>query len=205
MSPDLILKVHIASVTVFLGFYLLKAFFLLSGKDETLDAFSKQTRIVEMILGILFLVTGVSLIFITGGIKNQQIVKLVLVFASIPLAMIGFKKKIKILATCSLLMLLSAYVLAEAGRSKPYSIKHAPSGEMATGKYLFEHNCTYCHGSNGKKTYRQAADLSLSVKDASKVATVIRNGSNNKMPAYGALLSEDEINAVTDYIITLRE
>jgi cytochrome c553 len=205
MSSDLILEVHVASVTVFLGFYLLKAFFLLSGKDETLDVFSKKTRIVEMILSILFLVTGVSLVIITGGIKTQQIVKLALVFASIPLAIVGFKKKIKILASCSLLMLACAYVLAEAARSKPYPVKHAPAGEIAAGKYLFEHNCIYCHGKDGKKTYREAADLSLSVKDAGKVAAVIRNGGNKKMPAYGELLSEKEIAAVADYVISLRE
>jgi cytochrome c553 len=205
MSADFILKIHISSVTVFVAFYLVKTFLLLSGKDATLDVFSKKTRFVEMIFSLLFLITGISLIIITGGIKTLQIVKLVLVFASIPLAVIGFKKKIKVLASCSLLMLISAYVLAEAARSKPYPVKHAPANEQADGKYLFEHNCIYCHGTDGKKSYREAADLSLSVKDAAKVTAVIKNGSNNKMPAYGGLLSEKEIQAVADYIITLRE
>lgn len=205
MSADLILKIHIVSVTIFLAFYLLKTFFLLSGKDATLDVFSKKTRIAEMIFSILFLITGISLLIITGGIKTWQIIKLVLVFASVPLAVVGFKKKIKVLASCSLLMLISAYMLAKAARSKPYPVKHAPAGQEAGGKYLFEHNCTYCHGIDGKKTYREAADLSLSVKDADKVAAIIQNGSNNKMPAYGGLLSEKEIHALADYIITLRE
>jgi cytochrome c553 len=205
MSSDLILKIHIISVTVFLGFYLVKTFLLLSGRDAILDIFSKKTRFVEMIFSILFLVTGIWLFTITGGIKTIQIIKLCLVFASIPLAVIGFKRKIKALASFSFLMLITAYGLAESGRSKPYPVKHAPAGETAAGKYLFEHNCTYCHGIDGKKTYRNAADLSLSVKDASMTAAVIRNGRNNKMPAYGGLLSEKEIGAVADYVISLRE
>ena len=205
MSSNLILKIHIISVTVFVAFYLVKAFFLLSRRDATLDVFSKKTRVAEMIFSLLFLITGVSLIIITGGIKTQQIVKLVLVFASVPLAIVGFKKKIKVLAACSLLMLVSAYVVAEIGRSKPYPVKHAPASEQAVGKYLFEYNCSYCHGTDGKKTYREAADLSLSIKDATKVAMVILNGRNHKMPAYGGLLSEKEITAVTDYVISLRE
>lgn len=204
MSSSLILKIHTLSVTVFLVFYLLKTFFLLLGKDAVLDTFSKDTRIAEMAFSALFLVTGVWLIIIAGGIKTQQIVKLLLVFASILLAISGFKKKKKVFAFVSFLMLVGAYGLAEASRSKPYPVKHAPATESATGKYLFEHNCMQCHGPDGKKMYREAADLSLSVKDASMTAAVIRNGRNKKMPAYGRLLSEKEIHAVADYIITLR-
>ena len=205
MSSGLILKVHIVSVTVFLAFYLVKTVFLLTQRDTALNTFSKKTRIAEMILSILFLVTGIWLIVITGGIKNQQIIKLVLVFASIPLAIIGFKKKIKIVAFCSFLMLVTAYGLAESARSKPYRIEHAPAGEVAAGEFIFKHNCTYCHGVDGKKGYREAADLSLSIKDASMAAGIIRNGKNKKMPAFGGLLSDEEINAVTKYVISLRE
>jgi cytochrome c553 len=205
MSSALILKIHTISVTVFLGFYLLKTYFLLSGRDALLDAFSKNTRIAEMAFSVLFLVTGVWLISMTGGLKTQQITKLLLVFASIPLAVIGFKKKKKVLASISFLMLIGAYGLAEASRSKPYPIQHAPSGELAAGKYLFEHNCAQCHGPDGKKMYRDAADLSLSVKDVSMISAIIRNGSNKKMPAYGELLSEEEIHALTEYLYTLRK
>src|SRR5262249_38599292 len=151
-------KIHTISVTVFLVFYLLKTFFLLTGREATLDIFSKNTRIAEIIFSALFLASGIWLFAVTGGIKTLQIVKLVLVFVAIPLAAIGFKKKIKALATCSFLMLACAYGLADASHGKPYPIKHAPSGEAAAGKYLFENNCIYCHGPDGKKAYRDAAD-----------------------------------------------
>lgn len=205
MSSEFVLRTHLASVTAFLLFYLVKAFFLLSGKHEKLDRFTKKTRVIEMAFSGLFLTTGIWLVALTGDLKSLQIVKLVLVFASIPLAVVGFRKKIKVLASCSILMLLAAYGLAEAAHSKPFPIRHVPAGEPAIGQYIFEHNCVQCHGQNGKKIYREAADLSLSVKDASMIASIIRNGSNKKMPAYGGLLSEDEIHAVTEYVIKLRE
>src|SRR5690242_18923859 len=110
----------------------------------------------------IFLVTGIWLITMTGDLKFLQILKVVLVFASIPLAVVGFRKKIKVLASFSVVMLLAAYGLAEAAHFKPYPLRHAPAGEPAAGNFIFDHNCVLCHGENGKKMYRDAADLSLS-------------------------------------------
>lgn len=209
MTSSLILKIHLVSVTVFMIFYFLKTFFLLTGKLKALEQFSKSTKIAEMIFSALFLITGVWLIMIIGGIKSLQIVKLVLVFSSIPLAIIGFKRKNKIMALLSLVMIIGSYGLSEAGRSKPFPVRHAPEslsgGKLAAGKFLFENNCSQCHGTDGKKMYRDATDLSLSIKDASMTAAILRNGSNKKMPAYASLLSEEELHAVTQYILTLRK
>ena len=200
MSSGLILKIHVICVTIFLVFYLLKTFFLVSGKVEVLDTFTKNTRLAEITLSVLFLATGIWLFVITGGIKTFQVIKLLLIFVAIPLAVIGFSRKNKILALFSFIILVSAYGLAEAGRSKPYPVKHA-----SAGKELFEQNCRQCHGVDGKKMYHDAADLSLSIKDLTKTETIIRNGRRNKMPTYGGLLSEEEIHAVASYILTLRE
>ncbi|MBK5284651.1 MAG: c-type cytochrome [Bacteroidia bacterium] len=208
MSSLIILKIHNISVTVFLVFYLLKTFFLLSGKSDALERFSKNTKVAEMIFSTLFLVTGIWLFVIIGGIKTLQLVKLVLVFSAIPLAIIGFKRKNKILALLSFVLLISSYGLAEASRSKPFSIKHAPENlsgnSIAAGQFIFENNCSQCHGTDGKKMYSEAADLSLSVKDASMTEAIVRNRSNKKMPSYASLLSDEELNSVTQYIMTLR-
>ena len=208
MSSSLILKIHTISVTVFLVIYLLKTFFLLTGKNSALEQWTKNTRIAEMIFSVFFLVSGLWLFVIIGGIKTLQIIKLVLVFSSIPLAIIGFKRKNKVMALLSFVMLISSYGLAEASRSKPYSVKHPSenlSGDkFAAGKFIFENNCAYCHGADGKKMYRDAVDLSLAVKSATMTEAIIRNGSNNKMPAYGLILSEEEIKSVSSYILTLR-
>ena len=209
MYSTLILKIHLVSVTVFLVFYLVKTFFLLSGKLPALERWTKSTRIAEMIFSTLFLVSGVWLLVIVGGIKTMQLVKLALVFSAIPMAVIGFKRKNKILALVSFVFLISAYGISEASRAKPFPVKHADTellaDKHAAGKYLFENNCSQCHGSDGTKMYREATDLSLSVKNISMTEAIIRNGSNKKMPSYAGLLSEEEIKLMTEYILTLRK
>jgi len=209
MSSSLVLKIHIVSVTVFLVFYLLKTFFLLTRKSSALEKFSKNTKVAEMIFSVLFLVTGVWLFLIIGGIKTLQIVKLALIFMAVPLAIFGFKRKNKIFALLSFVMLISSYGLAEASRSKPFRIKHPPESLTGNyneaGKFIFENNCAQCHGTDGKKMYRDAADLSLSVKSEILTEGIIRTGSNKKMPSYGTLLSEQEIYSVTQFIMTLRD
>lgn len=208
MSPSLILKIHTVSVTVFLVFYLLKTFFLLAGKAAALERFSKNTKVVEMIFSALFLITGIWLFVIVGGIKTLQTVKLILIFSAIPLAIIGFKRKNKILALFSFVLLVSSYGLAEASRAKPFPIKHSPDNlagaNLAAGKFIFENNCSQCHGADGRKMYRDAFDLTLAVKNESMTEATIRNGSNKKMPAYASLLSGEEIKSVTQYLMTLR-
>lgn len=209
MSSTFILKIHLVSVTVFLVFYLLKTIFLLTGKLPALERWTKSTRIAEMIFSTLFLVSGVWLFVIIGDIKTMQIVKLVLVFSSIPLAVIGFKRRNKIMALVSFVFLISAYGISEASRSKPFPVKHADkdllTDKLAVGKFLFENNCSQCHGADGRKMYRDATDLSLSVKSISMTEAIVRNGSNKKMPSYSGLLSLKELQTVTEYVFTLRK
>jgi cytochrome c5 len=209
MPSTLILKIHLISVTLFLVFYLMKTFFLLTGKATALERWTKSTRIAEMAVSALFLVSGIWLVAIIGGIKTMQIVKLLLVFSSIPLAVIGFKRRSKIMALASFVLLISAYGISEASRAKPFAIKHAPpslaADKPALGKFLYENNCVYCHGIDGTKMYRDATDLSLSTGNATVTEAVIRNGRNKAMPAYGSVLSEEEINALSEYLMTLRK
>ena len=112
------------------------------------------------------------------------------------------------LALVSFVMLICAYLLADASRGKPFPVKHPVkvfmSGNPETGKLIFENNCAYCHREDGKKMYCDAADLTLSIKDETKVEAVIRNGSSERMPAYGSLLSDKEIVSLAEYIISLR-
>ena len=208
MLSSLILKIHIISVTVFIVFYLLKTFFLLTGKTSALERWTKNTRVAEMIFSVLFLASGVWLIVIIGGIKSLQIVKFALVFSSLPLAVIGFKRKNKIVALSAFVMIVASYGISEASRGKPFSVKHPPENlwgdKFAAGKFIFENNCAHCHGVDGKKMYSGAVDLTLAVKSESMTEAVIRNGSNKKMPAYAGLLSGEEIKSVTEYVLTLR-
>jgi mono/diheme cytochrome c family protein len=73
------------------------------------------------------------------------------------------------------------------------------------GEKVFSTNCSvpYCHGPNG--TAGRAPKLvghSLTVRD---LTITVSNGIANKgMPAFGAQLSPDDLDAVVGYVITLR-
>jgi len=87
------LHTHYLFVVLFTLIYLIKTILLLSDKDELLEKFKKKTKVVEMIVSFGFLATGVFLLTQLPVITTIMIVKIILVVLSIPLAVIGYKKK----------------------------------------------------------------------------------------------------------------
>jgi mono/diheme cytochrome c family protein len=163
-----------------------------------------------MIISTLFLVTGVWLFIIIGGIKTLHIIKLIFVVISIPLAVIGFKKMRYGLALISLLLIIGAYGLAEASRNKPFikakvEVKSASSDpKFVQGALVYHQNCGFCHGADGKKLYRNAKDLSISVFGYDDIQQMVRDGSKGKMPGYSAVLSDEDIAAVAQFVQSLK-
>jgi uncharacterized membrane protein SirB2 len=206
MSSTLLSTTHIIVVNLFLLIYLIKTI-LLFANQNVLQKFTKVIRVPEMIISTLFLVTGIWLFVILGAIKMLQIIKLALIVVSIPLAVVGFKKMNKALALISFLLIVGAYGLAEVAKKKPFipvAVIAKGIGEEFKGFKVYASNCSMCHGQDGKKMYRDAADLSTSALDASLIPQMIREGSNGKMPSFNGTLSEEEINAVAAYVLTLR-
>src|ERR1043165_2625193 len=119
MNSTLLAQIHLVAVQLFVLIYLVKLVLLFANKEALLK-FTRATRLLEMIVSVLFLGTGIWLFIILGAIKMLQIIKLVLVFASIPIAVIGYKKMNKALALLSFLCIVGAYGLAEAAKSKPF-------------------------------------------------------------------------------------
>jgi len=212
MNSQLLTTVHIISVNVFVLIYLVKTIFIFINQNA-LQKFTKATKVVEMLVSALFLITGVWLFFILGAIKVFQIIKLICVFAAIPVAVIGFKKMKKGLALLSLILILAAYGLSDMAKSKPYIPNNAEvTGDADAvhqlGVKTFAANCAMCHGLDGKKQYRGAPDLSISLSDNDKILHLVKEGIKGEMgvmPAFGGTLSDDEINAVAAYVVTLRK
>ncbi|MBP6334911.1 MAG: SirB2 family protein [Bacteroidia bacterium] len=209
MDSSLLAKIHMASVLLFLLTYLIKTVLLFSSKPS-LEKYSRITKVPEMIISTLFLVTGIWLFFLLGGIKTFHIIKLVFVFIAIPLAVIGFKKQKKGLALLSLLLIIGAYGLSEMSKNKPFiPAKVVVSGEVGAtevqGAVLYQANCAFCHGADGTKKYREAIDLSKSTMGEDIIQTMLREGSKGKMPAYKNTLSEAEIADISNYVISLRK
>jgi cytochrome c5 len=177
--------------------YLIKTILLLSDRDELLEKFKKKTKVAEMVVSFGFLATGVFLMTQLPEINNLLITKLVLVVLSIPLAVIGFKKKNKVLATLSFFLIVVSFSLA-------YKAKAAKAGDKIialSGKEIFEQKCSLCHGSEDKLKMSGAKDLSVTQLQHSGIVDIITNGKNT-MAAYKETLTPEQIEAVASYIET---
>ncbi|MEW6774330.1 MAG: c-type cytochrome [Bacteroidota bacterium] len=186
------LKIHSISVTIFFLIYFIKTLLLLSNAHQALEKFKSYTKVLEMIVSTLFLITGIYLITQIPEIKTMLIIKLLLVALSIPVAIIAYKKSNKILALLSLLFIVSAYGLAEMSRTKKVS------SEVVDGKTLYESTCAVCHGADGKLGMAGASDLSQTQLQQNEIVQIILNG-KNAMPK--VQMTEEQANAVAKYVL----
>lgn len=194
---------HLVTVILFLLIYLVKTVLLLGNKNESLDKFTKTVKVPEMIISTLFLVTGIYMLTQLPEIKSLLIIKIAAVFISVPLAIIGFKKKNKALATIALLLIIAAYGLAEMSKKQKSKAMESISNSNINGQELFNASCTSCHGTDGKLGLMGAKDLTQSTMDINERIEIIKNGKGAMTP-FNGMLSDEQINAVAVYIETLK-
>jgi mono/diheme cytochrome c family protein len=197
-----VLHTHYLVVTLFLLIYVVKTILLLSNKEDLLDRFTKKVKVPEMIIRFLFLATGIYLLTqLAFGSKYDYLmwIKLAMVLLSIPIAVIGFKKRNKILAALSLLLIVASFGLAEVYHGK----KHIAAGNTSNdagmnGLALYEANCKLCHGADGKLGASGAADLGATILDANGIKDVIIHGKGMMSPVN---VDEDQAKAIADYVM----
>ncbi|MBC7412262.1 MAG: SirB2 family protein [Bacteroidia bacterium] len=201
------LHLHLTSVILFLLLYIVKTYLLVSNKDEQLQKIRKTTRIPEMIISTLFLVTGVYMAF-NYPLNVMFWIKMVFVFASIPLAVIAYKRNNKALAVVSLLMIIAAYGCAEMIKkqnAKPITAVATTSVDTDINAHeIYTSNCANCHGEQGNLMLAGATNLQTSTLTQPEMVMQITNG-KGAMPAFGEQLNDAQINAVAEYIVTLRK
>ena len=191
------LHTHYLMVVIFTLIYLIKTILLLSDRDDLLEKFKKKTKIVEMVVSFGFLATGIYLMTQLPAINMFHIIKISLVFLSIPLAVVGFKNKNKVLASLSFFLIIASFSLA-------YKAKDYRAGEKSiaiSGKEIFEEKCSLCHGNDGKLGMAGAKNLSVSMLNHAGIVEIITNGKNG-MISYKSTLSVEQIEAVSSYIET---
>ena len=188
---------HYLFVVLFTLIYLVKTILLLSDKDELLEKFKAKTKILEMIVSFGFLATGIYLMTQMPEIPTLMFIKITVVFLSIPLAVIGFKKKNKVLAALSFFLIIVAFGLGE----KMKSVKGGAKTVAVNGKEIFEEKCTLCHGNDGKLAANGSKDLSVTPLSHADLVKTITDGKNT-MASYKEVLSPEQIEAVANYIET---
>lgn len=195
-----ILHTHYLVVTLFLLLYVIKTVLLLSNKNELLAVFSKKTRLFEIIISFLFLGTGIYLLTqLPFGGKFDYLfwIKIIMVFGSIPIAVIGFRKHNKMLAALSLLLITGAFGLAEVYHKRKAIPKDGVEIASNDGKALYEANCKLCHGTDGKLGMAGAKDLTLSALDVAGIKDLILHG-KGAMPA--ADVNDEQATAIANYV-----
>ncbi|TAD96781.1 MAG: hypothetical protein EAZ97_13485 [Bacteroidetes bacterium] len=212
MNYTALFHTHKTVVILFLFIYLVKTISLFTN-DAFYEKFKKITKIPEMIISVLFLVTGIAMLVQLPEIKTLQIIKITVVSLSIPVAVIGFKRKNKILAAVALLMIISTYGLAEMAKkvtrvevvtSNVISDDSSPNyDELKHGKAIYTANCESCHGATGDAGLAGAKNLKENKRSKEETIDIITNGKNN-MASYKKVLSDKEIEAVASFVLTMK-
>ena len=202
-----ILHTHVLSVILFLVLYLVKTFLLTTGKDEVLEKVARITKHPERLISVLFLGTGIYLLLNSGNVTMLVYIKIAMVFASIPLAVIGFKRKKSILAIMSVMLLLLSYGLAEmngkrAAKGKAPEADLSQVSEAEAGKALYENYCQNCHGPEGDAGLSGAKNLKVTMLSAEEQAGIISNG-KGVMPGFKNLNS-NEVQAIVKHVQSLK-
>lgn len=209
-----LLHTHRLVVILFVLLYLIKLIMLLNN-SLVYEKFAQKVKVPEMIISTLFLLTGIGMLTQIGEITTLIWIKMAVVFGSIPVAVIGFKQKNKVLAILSVVMILGSYGLAEVNKKQKSAKKEVTSQALTDkadpsynavehGKTVFLTYCQACHGADGKLGLSGAKDLTLTAKTDAEIREVLQNG-KNAMPSYKNTLSEDEIGAVSQFIQSLKK
>lgn len=199
---------HKLIVLVFLVHYVVKLVLLLMNRNDSLAKYSKATRVPEMILSAGFLVTGGWMLFKGAYFSKLIIIKMICIFASIPLAVIGFKKGNKVLAFIAVFLIVMSYGLAEMNKKAKTGKKieiPANTEPLVAGKLLYVNKCAQCHGEIGNGGKSGSKDLSLSKLSAEEQMVAIRTG-KNAMPGFKEdILSDSDLDDVVKYVATLKQ
>ncbi|MDZ4822218.1 MAG: cytochrome c [Flavobacteriales bacterium] len=70
-------------------------------------------------------------------------------------------------------------------------------------KKLFLAKCAICHGDDGRLGYNNSKDLTVSILTRDEIIALVKTGKNT-MPPHENILSQEQIEALTDFTLQLR-
>jgi cytochrome c553 len=213
---------HVTAVLLFLILYVIKTYLLVSNKNDQLDKFRARTKIADMVLGSLMVLTGGYLLYAGPGIQVYHYVKIIVALSSIPIGIVAFKKRNKLMAVALLLLFIYVYGVAETKslkfkRDKIEIPMRSDSTAVASdildqnadamlknGEQIYAAACISCHGTDGKLGLAGAKDLTLSTLSHAEKTSIISSGKGSMTP-FKDQLSEQEIEAVATYVDAMKK
>ena len=76
---------------------------------------------------------------------------------------------------------------------------------VKSGKTLYDNNCMACHGEDGSLGAGGAFNLRQSGLTKSGISDIIKNGRRGMPPQSHAYKSDEELDSLISYVLTLRE
>jgi mono/diheme cytochrome c family protein len=202
-----LLHSHRLFVILFLLHYVIKLVFLLTNRKEQLAAYTQKTRVPEMIISVGFLLTGMGMLLKGAQFTNLILLKIVAVFVSIPVAVIGFKRANKGLAALAVFLIVASYGLGEMNK-KAKAGNAVDTTQIASsfeaGKLIYTEKCEVCHGSDGKLGASGAKVLGETQLSIEEQKQLILAGKNS-MPPFRAALTDEQVDAVIEYVGSFKQ
>ena len=196
---------HLILITLFIISILIKTV-LIFVDDKNFVLYRKKTRFAEMIITMLFLVTGIIMFTMrSGGFHFTLYIKLTIIIFAIPIAIIGFRKKNKFLVFVATSLFIMTYGIADLSTTKMKEVHiELPVTDVNYGKVLYERNCSTCHGDKGASQLNGATDLAYEDFSLFAISETIRNGSISKKMGGFKTLDTLEIDAISRHVLTLK-
>lgn len=201
------LHLHTTAVILFLILLVIKTVLLMLN-SPSLAKLRSKTKVLDMVLGTLILVTGGYLLTVFG-FQTYLVVKIVITLIAIPLGIIAFKKENKAMALLAVLLFVYVYGVAETDswKMKPDMIAQEDPATQTESvedvKALYIKACANCHGEDGKKGLAGAKDLALSQLSKEQSIEMITQG-KGLMPKFNKTLTSAQIESLAEYIQTFK-
>ena len=217
---------HHLVVVAFVLLYAYKIGLLMAGRTDLLVHLRARAPWLDGVLGAAVLATGGYLaVQYAGAWPWWLVVKIGLVLALLPLALVALRRGQKGLAVATLLAFGYVYGVgytrslalrpgAPASATSPTDPRDgrvlvpplsAPDSTQTggfVGKLLYKQNCIRCHGLNGDMCLYGARNLQQSVVSLDGRIALISQG-RGRMPAFYPRLTPEQIGAVAHYSRTL--
>lgn len=206
-----ILHTHHLIVGLYLLYVLTIAFFIITQKKNAVTTIRGKFKFIRIGIEVLMLMTGGYLMFKAPlGLSLITYVKLGGLVLSVVLLVIAQKRMSAPMAMLSLAMLLYVYMVAKKRdltlgpeEMRVHNAFLQGTNSTEKGKLIYEIACERCHGKTGEAQYRKAKNLKTTSLDVQRLSAFIKAGAGI-MPSYD-YLTQDEMNALIDYLQTLKK